>query len=59
MLTAGGEGVARSVLAAMRSVDERICRSTPDASLIGYHEVIGAIGALSPALESSGDPNAR
>jgi len=52
-LTPHGQKVAGSVLAAMRSVDDQICGSTPDASLIGYHEVIGAIGALSPAAQSS------
>jgi DNA-binding MarR family transcriptional regulator len=58
-LTPGGEAVARSLLAAMRSVDEQICRNAPDASLIGYHEVIGAVTALSPVVESSGASNAR
>lgn len=58
-LTKDGERVAQKLLSAMQVVDDQIRANTPDASLSGYHEVIGAIGALSPAGGLSGGPDAR
>jgi DNA-binding MarR family transcriptional regulator len=54
-----GQTMARKVMAAMRAVDDQIRASTPDSSLMGYHEVVGAISALSPTAEPGGGSDAR